>query len=165
VVAALGIGAVASAASDRPAKQFRFEREIAAPRSEVWRLLTDFDHYSDWNPFITDGSGRLGLGETLRLRYEPPDGDSSVRQPEIQILNPKRKMRWRSRHLHLPGVLDREQEFKLISLGPHRMRLIVHGRWEGLLAPFGNVDATERGYLMMVDALERRAERADAELR
>ena len=33
-------------------RQLEATTEIDAPPPEVWAVLTDFDRYPDWNPFI-----------------------------------------------------------------------------------------------------------------
>ena len=33
-------------------RELRAEIEIAAPPERVWRVLSDFDAYPDWDPFI-----------------------------------------------------------------------------------------------------------------
>lgn len=33
------------------------EIDIAAPPNAVWAVLTDFDRYNEWNPFIVKLSG------------------------------------------------------------------------------------------------------------
>ncbi len=46
--------------------------DIAAPPWRVWRLLTDFDAYPAWNPFLTRVEGRPEEGARLRVRVEAP---------------------------------------------------------------------------------------------
>lgn len=47
--------------------------EIHASASRVWAILTDFDRYYEWNPFVTAIRGELRRGELLDLTLEPPD--------------------------------------------------------------------------------------------
>ena len=37
--------------------QLHTEIEIEAPADIVWDILTDLDHYEDWNPFIVSSAG------------------------------------------------------------------------------------------------------------
>ena len=46
--------------------------DIAAPPWRVWRVLTDFDAYPAWNPFLTRVQGRPEQGARLRVRVELP---------------------------------------------------------------------------------------------
>ena len=45
----------------------RFEAQIAAPRSVVWRVLTDLTRYAAWNPFVLAGRGRLCPDAEVRV--------------------------------------------------------------------------------------------------
>ena len=46
----------------------RTEIEIEAPANIVWQILTDFERYDEWNPFIRLIDGRLKVGEN-RSRF------------------------------------------------------------------------------------------------
>lgn len=157
VLAALAaMTALASAALDRPAATVREEMVIVAPRERVWRLLTEFEGYEHWNPFITRAEGEARIGETLHMRLEPRGADAEEVDAEVLDVKVRRKVRWRSRK-YLPGILDEEHTFRVLPEGPGRYRLVYEGRFEGLLQPFADLDETKRGYERMTHALARTA--------
>jgi hypothetical protein len=156
VVVVLATAALASAALDRPATTVRTELVVAAPRPLVWRLLTDFAGYADWNPFITRAEGDARIGATLHLRLEPGPSATEDVEPEVLDLKVERKLRWRSR-TYVPGLFDEEHTFRVLPLGPNRVRLVYEGRFEGLLEPFADVEEKQRGYERMARALRARA--------
>ncbi len=41
------------------------EVEIDAPVERVWEIMTDFEAFPDWNPFIKKMRGDLEVGATL----------------------------------------------------------------------------------------------------
>ncbi len=43
---------------------------VAAPASAVWAVVSDLDRWSEWTGLYTQASGRLGIGEPVRLRVE-----------------------------------------------------------------------------------------------
>ncbi|WP_374201024.1 SRPBCC family protein [Arthrobacter sp. AK04] len=47
---------------------------IPSPPDVVWKILTDFPTYVDWNPFITRASGDPQIGHKLSIRIVPPGG-------------------------------------------------------------------------------------------
>jgi uncharacterized protein YndB with AHSA1/START domain len=53
-------------------KELRSEIDIVAPTERVWRVLTDFSAYPEWNPFIRRVSGRAEVSERLVVRMQPP---------------------------------------------------------------------------------------------
>ena len=54
--------------------EIRTEVEIAAPAAEVWRTLTAFADYGEWNPFITQLSGELREGQRAGRPPQPAGG-------------------------------------------------------------------------------------------
>ena len=141
--------------------------EIAAPPWRVWRLLTDFDTYPAWNPFLTRIQGRPEQGARLRVRVEPPGRSGLVLTPRVVAVETGRELRWRGRLLVLPGLLDAEHAFRLDWLaGGDATRLRHAARFSGLLAPLagaaGVLEAARRGSEAMEAALKAMAERARA---
>jgi hypothetical protein len=141
--------------------------DIAAPPWRVWRLLTDFDGYPAWNPFLTRVQGRPEPGARLRVRVEAPGRSALVLTPRVAVLETGRALRWRGRLLFLPGLLDAEHAFHLEWLADARATRLRHAvRFSGLLAPLaglrGAPEAARRGAEVMGVALKARAERARA---
>jgi hypothetical protein len=152
-----GCAVLASAVLDRPASTVRQEMVVAAPRMRIWRLLTNFEQYERWNPYVVQARGDARIGNQLTFGTE--NGDEL--EPEVMDVKSQRKLRWRTRRL-APGILDEEQTFRIIPVGDGRFRLVYEGRIEGVLAPFSDTTAREQGYLRMLRALAREASRADA---
>ena len=50
----------------------RTEIEIEAPPGRVWDILTDFERYAEWNPFVREIQGDLRKGAKLEVRLGPP---------------------------------------------------------------------------------------------
>jgi hypothetical protein len=157
VVALLVLALPASALLDRPAKTFTREVVVSAPKARVWQTLTDFDAYEQWNPYITRAQGEARAGSTIDLRIEPPGEEAIAASAEVLIVRTKRKLEWQRRR-YLPGVLDLESTFRLFQLGGGHVRVVYHGRYEGLLAPLSEHEAAARGVKRMLEALKRRVE-------
>jgi hypothetical protein len=138
--------------------------DIAAPPWRVWRVLTDFDTYSVWNPVLTRVRGCPEEGARLRVRVEPPGRRSALTLNGLVVaLETGREVRWRSRLLLLPGLLDGEHAFHLEWLaGGRATRLRQAARFTGLLAPFAGtgdrLETAKRGLEAMDAALKTVAE-------
>lgn len=158
-VALLALAVLASASLDRPSKTIESEVTVEASRETVWRILTDFEGYSRWNPLMTTAAGDARLGAELEVVLEPPQGDRQDVSPEITIFRPDRKLAWISREL-LPGISDREYEVILEPLGDERVRVLMHKRFEGIMIPFISIAEEQIGLDLMADALKERAEEA-----
>ena len=146
-------------ALDRPATSVHEEMVVEAPRRVVWRLLTDFGGYDAWNPYITRARGRARRGAELELRLEPQGEEPQEVTCDVITVRTVRKLYWRCRD-HLPGLLDREHTFRLLPMGPDRVRLVYDGRWEGIFVPFADLDDRQSGYRRMALALKALAERS-----
>ena len=134
---------------------------VTAPRTLVWNLLTDFEDYADWNPYIVRARGDARKGaRASELRLELDKGELEKFECHVLDVKARRKLRWRCRTHGIPGVLDREQTFHVLPLGPDRVQLMYDGRFEGLFQPFTDLDHLKQGYRRMTRALKERAEQA-----
>jgi hypothetical protein len=104
-------------------KELRTEIAIAAAPERVWEVLTDFDSYPSWNPFIRSVTGRPAAGTQLEVRIEPPGGRSMTFRPTVLAAEPPRELSWLGRVL-LPGVLDGEHSFHIEPSGDGGSRFV-----------------------------------------
>ena len=58
--------------------------DIDATPDEVWEVLTDFDDYGDWNPFITSITGPAEPGARLAVALAPPGGRAITMKPTVR---------------------------------------------------------------------------------
>ena len=54
-------------------KIFHVEIEIAAPPEAVWDVLTDTEHYQEWNPTQVEIRGTHALGSKLVAVFDAPE--------------------------------------------------------------------------------------------
>ena len=141
-------------------KELHSQIEINASAERVWRLLTDFASYPQWNPFIRTISGQLAPGERLQARIEPPGGRGMTFKPKVLNAEPNRELRWLG-HLLIPGLFDGEHSFTIQPLEDERVRFIQREAFKGLLVPLfarSLETSTQRGFEEMNHALKERAE-------
>jgi hypothetical protein len=134
--------------------------EIEAPAERVWRILTDFDRYPAWNPFIRRIRGMPERRAELDILIQPDGGKPRRFRPRIVTFRPPKELRWLGR-LPLPGLFDGEHRFVVEHLGERRSRLIHEERFRGLLVPFlwrGFQGPVRRGFEAMNLALKQLAE-------
>ncbi|MEW2389151.1 SRPBCC domain-containing protein [Streptomyces venezuelae] len=113
--------------------------EMRATPAEVWRVLTDFESYPEWNPFITRAEvtshdGRLEEGATMRNRMHDASGDTEF-EPEIKEVERNAELRWLGKVP--PGwIADGEHRFRIERTGPGRVRFTQSERFTGVAVPF-----------------------------
>ena len=132
---------------------------IAAPAEQVWRILTDFDAYPHWNPFIRRIGGAAVVGTRLDVRIEPPGGGGITFRPTIVGVEANRELRWIGR-LGLPRIFDGEHSLTIESLAEGGVRFVQREVFTGLLVPLvgGTLAKTREGFEQMNRALKTRAE-------
>jgi hypothetical protein len=140
-------------------REIRTEIEIDAPVERVWEILTEFEAFDDWNPFIVHAEGQLRLGERLAVTIRPPGRKASTFHPTVLAYKPNRELRWLGR-VGLPGIFDGEHAHQVEDLGGGRTRYVQSERFRGILVPFvrGILGATEEGFRKMNEALKGRVE-------
>ncbi|WP_101295167.1 SRPBCC domain-containing protein [Halegenticoccus soli] len=142
--------------------EIRATTEIDAPPEIVWRVLTAFDRYPEWNPFLTV-VGRPNYGAHLVVEVRPPGRSAARFRPTVTAVERGRELRWLG-HLFAPGLFDGEHRFALEPLNDgDRTRFVQSESFRGALAgPLARWlgPATERGFREMNGALKERAEAA-----
>lgn len=136
------------------------EIDIDATPDVVWQILTDLDHYPDWNPFIVASHGSPVVGTTLTNRLQPPGGRRLTFRPTVTEADPGTSFEWLGRLL-LPGLLDGRHRFELRSNTTGGTTLVHRERFRGLLVRLvrSSLDtATKAGFEAMNAALKARAE-------
>jgi hypothetical protein len=133
--------------------------EIDARAERVWAVLTDFDAYPEWNPFIRSIAGPMEQGARLVVRIEPPGRRAMTFRPRVLAVEPNRRFSWLG-SLLARGLFDGEHVFLIEQIGPLRIRFVQRERFSGLLVPLFRraLRATRAGFEHMNLALKARAE-------
>ncbi|SEE00743.1 hypothetical protein SAMN05216532_6583 [Streptomyces sp. 2231.1] len=139
---------------------------ISAPAEQVWAVLTDFERFHEWNPFLVEAAGQAVPGTRLSLRFRLPGGGREmVFTPTVLESEPGRLLRWRGR-FGVPGVFDGVHSFELTARdgGTH---VLQSERFSGLLVPFSGavITPSEKGFQALTDALKERVESASVPAR
>ncbi|MFI0444595.1 SRPBCC family protein [Actinomadura sp. 6N118] len=134
--------------------------EIAAPADKVWQVLTDFQSYPEWNPFMVSVKGTAQKGTKLDNKLRDSDGGMMTFKPEILKADAGRELRWIGR-MWVPGIVDGEHYFLIEPSGDGKVRLTQGERFSGALVPVATGQLQmEDEFAAMNAALKARAERA-----
>jgi hypothetical protein len=107
---------------------------LPVPVGRVWRVLSDFNHYRDWHPFVTlKGEAALGsvleLEHKTRIRSLPPIGA----QAKVVRFDPNASVAWK---IAMRGLVGVEEGFELRKT-EHGTELRHHMRCSGIVALLG----------------------------
>ncbi len=130
-----------------PSQQVTTEVHIDASPEQVWAVLSDFENYGSWNPFLPSIRGSMQVGETLTIQFASQAfGDMEI-TPIVLAVEDNREFRWKGKLL-FPGIFDGEHFFRLeAEQGGTRL---VHGEdFSGLLLWFFDLDVMKPDFNAM----------------
>ena len=82
---------------------------INASPEKVWSILTNFEEYPSWNPFVLSLTGEMVVGQKIKIVL--PDMSFN---PTLLVYNENKEMRWIGKLL-FKGVFDGEHSFVIID--------------------------------------------------
>lgn len=142
-------------------KEIVTEIAIDAGADVVWRVLTTFAAYPDWNPFLRTVAAELRpgapVGMTVAVGTRTLDVDAAI----VRVV-PGRELRWAGPTSRLKGAVFRGEHYFLVEeIAPGRARFVHGERFAGLAIPLmgGWIDRVlAPAYDAMNVALKTRAE-------
>jgi hypothetical protein len=72
---------------------------VQAPPEVIWALISDLDHWKDWNPLYPSAQGKLGFGAPLTLTVALPGRKPQVIKPTVESWTPEELIHWRLKAL------------------------------------------------------------------
>jgi hypothetical protein len=146
---------------ERKMKELRTEIEINASPEKVWQILTDFDQYPIWNPFIHHAVGKCEVGGKVDITFKNGGKDMTLHCTVIKLV-PNMELCWEYKVIH-PGLWHGEHSFTIEPVGENRVRFVDLEVFTGLLIPFQAKDIdtnSRRDFEAMDKALKQRVEAA-----
>jgi hypothetical protein len=141
-------------------KEIHTQIEINATPERVWKILTNFAAYPEWNPFIRSAvCQELKPGEIIEIALLPPEGEGWTFHPVLTTVHPERELEWLGRFI-LPGLFDGRHSFRIRVVDQNHIRFTQAESFRGVLVPFfgGLLEKTRAGFEEMNCALKQRAE-------
>jgi hypothetical protein len=135
---------------------------IQASAEQVWTVLTDFESYPTWNPFIKLIEGDIQVGHTFKAMIHAPNNKPMVFKPRVLVFTKSKEFKWLG-HLWFKGLFDGEHRFQLLENSDGSTALIQSEQFTGLLVPlFKSMlkKDTLEGFRLMNEALKKRVEAA-----
>ena len=140
--------------------QIQTEIIINASAQRVWDILTDFENYQNWNPFIVHSQGKAVAGQKLQNTMRL-NGKDQVFKPTLLKVEPIRYVEWLG-SLFFKGLFDGRHFFELVPIDENQVKLI-HGESFGggfkrlIMSQVG--DETRENFIKMNQALKQEAEK------
>ena len=141
-------------------RQLSSEIMINSSAKRVWEVITCFDDFPSWNPFIRRATGEIKDGAKLEVLIQPSGTRGMTFRPKVLKVDPNHELRWLGR-LYLPWLFDGEHALVIEPYSENSVKFIQREKFTGLLVPFaGNIlRDTQRGFEEMNRALKQKAEK------
>lgn len=140
------------------AKEIRTEITIHAKREKVWAILTDFENYPKWNPFITFIEGKAEEGSQITVRIVPPGGKAMTFKPTIVSRKENQGLKWLGTVL-FKGLFDGEHRFELKGNTDGTVTFVQSEQFRGIFTGLFNPEKTMKGFNEMNHRLKELAEK------
>ncbi|WP_447636036.1 SRPBCC family protein [Flavobacterium microcysteis] len=140
------------------AKEIKTEIVIQATPEKIWSILTDFENYPSWNPFIRSIEGNTTIGNKIKVSIHPPGGKKMTFKPIVIAKTDEKELSWRG-NLLFRGLFDGEHKFELIDNNDGTVTFIQSEKFKGLFVWMFNPKKTEDGFDQMNGKLKELVEK------
>lgn len=142
------------------AKEIKTQIIINASAEKIWAILTDFNNYPHWNPFIRSITGNLAVGASIKVELKAPGSKAMTVKPKVVVFTKNKEFVWRGQIL-MPGIFTGEHKFEIIDNGDASCTFIQSEKFSGILIPFFTKmldGSTTNGFNLMNEALKKISE-------
>ena len=133
--------------------------EIDAPRSQVFEVLADIEHYPEWNPYHRKVEGDFVEGADLTVYVTRPDGKEVTVPPHMIRIVEDKEIIWGG---GIKGIFYGEHRFILEPSEAGKTILRHDEDFSGIAVGFADLppEVIADGYHQMNMALKQKLERA-----
>lgn len=138
------------------AKQIKTSITINASKEKIWKILTDFENYPEWNSFIKSVTGEIKVGNQIQIKLQ-----GMTFKPIVLTLKENTELKWLG-HLWFKGLFDGEHKFKLTDNGNGTTNFEQSENFSGILVKLfakSLEKETKSGFEQMNKELKIRAEK------
>ena len=133
-------------------KTFHVEIEIAAPPEAVWAVLTDTEHYREWNPTQVEIRGAHALGSKLVAVFDAPEVTPFEVELTVSEMDAPYLLRQRG---GVPGIITFDHRWT-VTPTEHGSLVVQHEVDRGIYLFFWDSSWIEPAYKRASEALRDR---------
>ena len=133
---------------------------ILASPELVWGILSDFEKYTEWNPFIGEVKGEVKIGNKISIKIIPTGSKGKKFKPRVISVIEKKEIRWLG-SIVVKGLFDGEHILSLTDNGDGTTTFEQKENFSGILVRTFNTDSTKSGFEAMNRKLKELAESAE----
>lgn len=136
-------------------KNIETEIIINASKEKVWDILSNFNNYKNWNPFIKDSQGVIKLGSKL-VNTIYIDESKNVFNPTLVEVTVNKSFSWLG-SLYFKSFFSGRHYFEIKEISKNQVKLIHGEDFTGIISGlvFNKISqSTKAGFVKMNEALK-----------
>ena len=139
-------------------KEINTSIRIKASAEKIWSILSNFNEYPNWNPFIKQIEKEVQIGNKIKVKITPPDSKGMTFTPIVLTFEKNKSFSWKG-NLLFKGIFDGEHKFTIQENGDGTCTFIHSEKFSGILVGIFNLDKTTQGFNSMNEKLKELAEK------
>jgi len=143
-------------------KELTTEIQINSSPEILWKVITDFKNYYQWNPILQKIKGEPLIGNQLEIHLSTIGGKNRVYHPKVIKITPNHELRWKGTLL-FSQIFSGERIFLIEKLSENKVNFVNKEIFSGIGVRFTSPkmeDEIVASFKKMNEALKKTIERS-----
>ena len=128
----------------------------------LWKVITDFKNYYQWNPILQKIKGEPLIGNQLEIHLNTVGGRKRIYHPKVIKITPNHELRWKGSFI-FSQIFSGERIFLIEKLGENKVNFVNKEIFSGIgvrFTPKKMEDDILASFKKMNEALKKTIERS-----
>lgn len=128
----------------------------------LWKVITDFKNYYQWNPILQKIKGEPLIGNQLEIHLNTVGGKKRIYHPKVIKITPNHELRWKGSFI-FSQIFSGERIFLIEKLGENKVNFVNKEIFSGIgvrFTPKKMEDDILASFKKMNEALKKTIERS-----
>lgn len=142
-------------------KELTTEIQINSSPEILWKVITDFKNYYQWNPILQKIKGEPLIGNQLEIHLSTVGGKKRVYHPKVIKITPNHELRWKGTFF-FSQIFSGERIFLIEKLSENKVNFVNKEIFSGIGVRFTSPkmeDEIVASFKKMNEALKKTIER------
>ena len=112
-------------------KELTTEIQINSSPEILWKVVTDFKNYYQWNPILQKIKGEPLIGNQLEIHLSTIGGKNRVYHPKVIKITPNHELRWKGTFF-FSQIFSGERIFLIEKLSENKVNFVNKEIFSGI---------------------------------
>ena len=112
-------------------KELTTEIQINSRPEILWKVITDFKNYYQWNPILQKIKGEPLIGNQLEVHLRTLGGKNRIYRPKVIKITPDHELRWKGTFF-LSQIFSGERIFLIQKLSENTVNFVNKEIFSGI---------------------------------